>query len=208
MSWQSETRAWAMASAVAFSLGAIGYRVLTLPKLPDVAPIVAHIDVATGAWAKASDQQVRSVAAIERDLRAQMWHVDRTLTTVDGTLRTAQGTLAVTGRQIERIGPLLDSARGATEQIGPLLNQAQVSVASIPPAVTDFREFMQRPDLLETLSNVQAMTRSGAGIVEDGRLVADKAKNDFLKPVPWYLWPVKKGSQLIDIGAAIARHTP
>lgn len=215
MTWQSETRAWALAIAGAFALGAVGFRVLTLPQIPDVTPIVAHLDAATGAWANASKQQVQSVAAIERDLRAEMWHIDRTLLTVNDTLRTAQGTLtgatvavSTVNEQMKAVGPLLASARQATDAISPTLQAAQGALGSIQPAVTDFQDFLKQPTLMETLSNVNRMTGSGAAIIGDAQKVSDKMTADYLKPVPWYLKPIKRGGEIIDITAAIARHTP
>ena len=207
MTWQSEVRAWAVASAAAFALSAIGYRVV---KAPDLSGVVSHIDTATGAWSDASKQQVQSVAAIERDLRAEMWHLDRTLTTVDGTLRTAQGTLSgvteavgTANKQLASVGPLLDSARTATDSIAPVLQ-------TLPPAVTDFRSYMaqDQPALLATLNNVESVTNSTAGIVADARKVSDKVTANYLKPVPWYMWPLKRMGEVWDISAAIARHTP
>ena len=215
MTWQSEIRAWALASAGVFCLSATGYRVMTLPKLPDLNATVRHLDAATGAWADASKQQVQSVAAIERDLRAEMWHLDRSLTTVDGTLTAAQGaiggvqaTLTVTNEQLAHVGPLLDSARAATDSIPPVLASTRATIDAIPPAVTDFRDFLKQPAILDTLNNVDRMTGSGAGIANDAQKVSDKMTSDFLKPVKWYMYPIKKGGELIDIGSAIARHTP
>lgn len=215
MTWQSEVRAWALALAGAFALSTIGYRVLTLPKVPDLNGIVTHIDAATGAWSAASKQQVQSVAAIERDLRAEMWHVDRSLTTVDGTLRVAQGTLSeltetvgTANRQIASVGPLLDSARTATDAIPPVLRSLPPMVDEANGAVTDFRQFMQRPSLLDTIDNTGRITGSAAAIAGNAQKVSDKLTNDFLKPVPWYKVPFKYSGDFIDIAAAVARHTP
>jgi hypothetical protein len=58
------------------------------------------------------------------------------------------------------------------------------------------------------VSNGAAITGNANGIVGDFRQIADKETKDYLKPVPWYLYPVKKGGELIDIGAAVARHIP
>lgn len=214
MTWQSEVRAWALASAGVFALSAIGYRVV---KLPDINGTVNHINAATGAWSDASKQQIQSVAAIERDLRAEMWHLDRTLGIVDVTLRTAQGTLSgvteavsTTDKQLASVGPLLDSARAATDAIPSTLLAAQNTLTNGNGAVTDFRTYMaqDQPALAATLVNVQSVTNSTAGITEDARKVTDKMTQNYLKPVPWYMWPVKRLGDVWDISAAIARHAP
>jgi hypothetical protein len=215
MSWQSETRAWAMASAVAFCLCAVGYRVMTAPKLPDLNSTVAHIDAATGAWADASAQQVRSVAAIERDLRAELWHVDRLLLAGSQTLQAAQGAIDTANVQLTHVAPLLDATRGAVEAIPPALQRVTEDAEGIRPllanadgAVRDFRRFLTAPALADTLSNVDALTAAWARISTNGAKITDKMTADYFRPVPWYLYPVKKGSELLDIGAAAARHIP
>lgn len=214
-----ELRAWLVAAAAVFCLGTIGYRVWTAPKLPDLAPTVAHIDAATKAWSDASAQQVTSVSAIERDIRAQLWHVDRFLTAADGTLRAATGTINTANAQLAHVGPLLDSAKGAVDAVPPTLQQitqdASGVTAALPPllvnangAVTDVRAFINQQSLLESFQNVASMTGSWAGISGDAKKVADKATADFLKPVKWYMQPVKRSGQIMDITSAVARHTP
>lgn len=212
MNWQSETRAWGLAAAGLFCLCSIGYKVLTVPDLSaTVAQLngtLGNVNGATRAWSDASAQQVKSVAAIERDLRAEMWHVDRSLTTVDSTLTVAQGTIAgvrdtltVTNEQLAHVGPLLDSARAVTASLDPVISNAN-------GAVTDVRDFLTQPSLTALMVNTASMTASGAGILGDARTVADKETANFLKPVKWYMVPMKYTGEFIDIGAAIARHTP
>lgn len=215
MSRATEVRAWALASAGVFCLSAIGYRVMTAPTLPDLNPTVAHIDAATGAWANASAQQVRSVAAIERDVRVELWHVDRLLLDGSHAMQAAQGAIGTLNGQLTHVAPLLDSLRAASDSVPPAVQHMTETTDGIRPiltnadgAVTDVRRFLMQPALTDTLTNAAAVTGSAAGIMEDGRKVADKTTADFLKPVPWYLWPIKRGSQILDIGAAVARHTP
>jgi hypothetical protein len=215
MTWQSETRAWAVASAAAFCLSAVGARVLTAPKLPDLNPTVKHIDDATGAWAHASSQQVASVAAIERDLRVELWHVDRLLTAGSGTLQAAQDAIETANGQLTHVAPLLDAATVTVASIAPAIKQITDDADGIRPilanadgAVTDARAFINQKPLTETLGNIDRLTGEWAAISGDFRQVSDKTTADYLRPVPWYLWPVKRSGELLDIGAAVARHTP
>lgn len=215
MTWQSEVRAWALASAGVFCLGAIGYRVLTLPKIPDLTSTVTHIDAATGAWSNASAQQATSVSAIERDVRAELWHVDRVLLDGSAALHSAQGAIDTANGQLTHVAPLLDAARDAAASVPPAVQQIAGDADGIRPilanvdgAVTDVRWFIRQPQLADTVGNVASMTQSWAAISIDGRKVTDKMTADYLKPVPWYLWPVKRSGEILDIGAAVARHTP
>lgn len=204
-----------MASAVAFCLSAIGYRVMTAPKLPDLSSTVAHIDAATGAWSKASAQQVESVSAIERDVRAQLWHVDRFLNAGTNMLTAAQGAIDTANVQLTHVAPLLDATRGAVDAIPDTLKHVNDAADGVKPllasadgAVGDFRRFLTAPALTHTIVNVDDLVGSWAAISADGRKVTDKMTADYFKPVPWYLYPVKKSSEILDIGAAVARHTP
>lgn len=209
MNWQTELRAWVVASAAIFALSAIGYRVMTAP---DLAPVVAHLDKATGAWADASAKQAESMTAIQRDVRTQLWHVDRLLNDGSNTLKAARGTFNTLNDQLTHVGPLLDSTRDAVNAIPPAIKQitddTRPVLAQADGAVADVRKFITAPALTDTLGNVATITGNAAAITTDGRKVSDKMTADFLKPVPWYMWPIKKGSQLLDIGSAVARHTP
>lgn len=215
MSIPSEIRAWAVASAAAFCLCAIGYRVITAPKIPDLTATIAHIDAATGTWSNASAQQASSVSAIERDVRAELWHVDRVLLDGSKTLQEAQGAIDTANGQLTHVAPLLDATRSAVDAIPSAVKQIADDADGIRPilanadgAVTDVRWFIRQPALTDTIGNVSSMTASWAAISVDGRKVTDKVTADYLKPVPWYLWPVKRSGELLDIGAAVARHTP
>lgn len=215
MTWQSEVRAWAAASAAAFCLCAIGYRVITAPKIPDLTDTIAHIDAATGTWSNASAQQASSVSAIENDVRAELWHVDRVLNAGQNTLKSAQVAIDTANVQLTHVAPLLDAARDAAASVPPAVKQIADDADGIRPilanadgAVTDVRWFIRQPALADTIGNVSSMTASWAAISIDGRRVTDKVTADYLKPVPWYLWPVKRSGELLDIGAAVARHAP
>lgn len=193
-------------------MSTIGARVLTAPPIPDLSPTVKHIDAATGAWASASAQQVASVAAIERDLRAELWHVDRFLTTGSGTLQAAQGAIDTLNLQLTHVAPLLDAATVTVASIPPAVKQVTNGITPVlinaDGAITDVRAFIDQKPLTETLGNIDKLTGEWAAISGDFRQVSDKTTADYLKPVPWYLWPVKRSGELLDIGAAVARHTP
>jgi len=198
--------------AVAAMCSLISWRVY---KLPDLTHTVANIDAATGAWSKASAAQAASVSAIERDIRAELWHVDRTLVTVDGTLTTAQGTLgAATGAvntanaQLTHVGPVLDETQATIAQLQNPIAQANERLAQLKQPIDDLHAtllpsqvLISDPAIKGTLDHVDAVTG-------DIAKVSDKMTADYLKPVPWYMWPVKRIGEIWDISAAVARHTP
>lgn len=100
-----------------------------------------------------------------------------------------------------RLGGSADAATATIRDLQPL-------AASLRRSVDDFDALVTAQDWLTALHHIDGMAASGDGILADGRKVADKATADFLRPVPWWKQPIKKGGELIDIGAALARHTP
>ncbi|MDE2099238.1 MAG: hypothetical protein KGL39_18435 [Patescibacteria group bacterium] len=107
-----------------------------------------------------------------------------------------------------RLGGTADAASTALGTANTTIQQMQPLTASLRRSVEDFDALVTAPDWLSALHHVDGMAASGDGILADARRVADKETADWLKPVPWWKQPIKKGGQLIDITAAIARHTP
>ena len=106
---------------------------------------------------------------------------------------------------------LTGTAQGATDTLAegkrtiaaaqPLLAQLTANGASLQATTDTINDILKRQAIGKLLDNA-------AGISGDFRTIADKATADFIRPVPWWQQPIKKSGQLIDIGAAIARHTP
>lgn len=220
MNWQTELRAWAVALAAVFCLSAIGYRVVTAP---DLSPTVARANTALdtvnhpcapgpcGTLANV-DKLVVKVGDIAVDTQRQIRQsgklIDAASQSLTSTSAHLDAAIDTANSQLTHLGPLMDSARAATDSIPPAVGSVAPLLTNADGAVGDFRRFMTAPALTGTISNVDAMTASWAATSGDLRKVADKMTADYFKPVPWYLYPVKKGSELLDIGAAVARHTP
>lgn len=156
-----------------------------------------------------------------------------TLATIDKAV-TKAGDAVVTTQLEERatvphVLAAMDSFKDSAARLGgtadaatSAIGTAQTSIAAIQPVlgalerdadaanktVTDFDALVSSPDLSHALSHVEGMTASGDGILADAKKLADKETADWLKPHPWWQAPIAKGGQLIDITAAIARHTP
>jgi hypothetical protein len=190
---------------------------MTAPALPDLNPTVAHIDTATGEWSKASAQQVQSVAAIERDIRAQLWHVDRLLNAGDTTLQAATGAINTANTQLTHVAPVLDAARGSLEAIPPAIkeitNDAKAPLASFDASMTDLqgliasgKALVSDPHVTGLIAHADGLVGHAEAITGDLQVVADKETKDFIAPVKWYMIPLKRAGQLWDIGAFAARH--
>lgn len=119
---------------------------------------IAHVNQASAAWADASAQQVKSFAAIERDIRVEMWQVDRTLQAASSA--------------IDHVGPLLDSTRATTEQATATLkttqetvqalqapiDQANATLAALQPVIAHTDALVSDPKLTATIANVESTT--------------------------------------------------
>ena len=114
-------------------------------------------------------------------------HLSSTADALTGTAQGATDTLAEGKRTIAAVQPLLA--------------QLTANSASLQTTTDTLNDVLKRQAIGKFLDNA-------AGISGDFRTIADKATADFIRPVPWWQQPIKKGSQIIDITAAIARHTP
>ena len=101
-----------------------------------------------------------------------------------GTLNAATGTLTVIQTQA---GPLMASYKDAGDNLNALLKDEAIH---------------------RTLANLDATTQNLGGITLDARLVSDKISADYLKPKTAWGRIGHVGLDLLDIGAAGARHVP
>ena len=133
-------------------------------------------------------------------------------------------------RQVAQSSTLVDSAAGAINSAASdvhtmardgsaTLRTANTSIAAFQPlaasltrnsddlngSIHRFNTLLDSKDLADGLHNVASMTGSGAGILADGKQVADKAREDYLKPkTPW----MRVGTttlDLIHLGAWVTR---
>ena len=141
------------------------------------------------------------VTAAMDELGLAAKHLSSASDSLSGTASALKGTAdALTG-----------TAQGATETLAegkrtiaaaqPLLSQLTANGISIQTTTDTLNDVLKRQAIGKLLDDA-------AGISGDFRTIADKATADFIRPVPWWQQPIKKSGQLIDIGAAIARHTP
>jgi hypothetical protein len=217
--------------ALGFS-GALCFLVITgimLYKLPVVSSLLAHADqaannavTATGVIANASAEQTKQAVAIERDIRGLAWHVDRTLLGVNRLTGSGAALLNTANDQLAHLGPLLDSIKrtsdavpGTLSHLNDAADASRTTIAKVgddADAVRARIEDQRITDLIAyldgTAKHVEGISASGETIMANGAKVTTKLTNDFLKPVPWWKWPIQKANDILDIGAAAARHAP
>jgi hypothetical protein len=120
---------------------------------------------------------------------------------VTGTANAATGTL---GQARVDLGTMNDSI-AATK---PLLEASTATIGRLGVASDDLDTLLKRKAIGDLLDQFAGIATHGNAIAGDFQQVADKARADYLRKTPWYLQPVKRAGDIMDISAAIARHTP
>jgi hypothetical protein len=178
---------------------------------PDLKPTLDAISGPRGTLWQANKAIVKIGDAIVTTQMAERNIAPHTISAVDSLKVAAQTLSAASGALAGTANAATESAQALTVALG-IANQtigaAQPVLANSDAAVDDLRALLKNQAITATLTNVQSMTAQGSAILGDARMVADKARENYLKPIPWYLWPVKRSGQILDIGAAVARHAP
>lgn len=145
---------------------------------------VANLTAATAQWQAASKAQADSVTAIERDVRAEMWHVDRSLTGLDSTLASAGTAIDTLNEQEKAVGPLLGSAKAAIDGIPPMTLAFTATIANADGGISDARAFYasNQKNAADLLANVTAGTATGDHMLAIADQVETKATKDYLHP--------------------------
>lgn len=132
------------------------------PALENIAQVTAVIE-------QASQAQAQSAAQIERDIRAETWHLDRSLTALDKTV-SAYGTIPEHLNKVADAGTETAQAATVTIQAGkPLLESGTRAVDASTLAVEHFDKLVSDPIWLETGKHVEGMTASGDLILADAQ---------------------------------------
>jgi hypothetical protein len=93
------------------------------------------------------------------------------------------------------------TANAAIASIQPLAEASTRTIDSLDARIRD-------PRIDALMDHIRGVSESSDAIAGDLRQVADKETKDFLRPTKWYLVPLKRGGQVIDIVSAIARNAP
>jgi hypothetical protein len=206
MSLSSELRAWTLASAGVFALSGIGWKVWTAPKVPDLAPTLDAINRPCGLQGKPCgtladlNRTFATVRGAVGTVETAGRHYDKQLSTLDkqeatlfqdihGTAKDARGAIA-------DVRTTVNTANNALGHVAPVLDGTTTALASVQSdtdalhtRLTDPRIDSLMDSLNSTGRNVEGMTGSGAGILDDGHKLADHYEKmiDNPKLSPWYV---------------------
>ena len=108
-----------------------------------------------------------------------------------------------------------DAATGTLTAATDTLGEGKRTIAAAQPLLAaytqsgnDMDALLKRKAIGDLLDNLAGVTAHGNAIAGDFQQVADKARADYLRPVPWYMQPLKKSSDVLDIAGLLSRHIP
>jgi|SRR5579859_2372504 len=176
---------------------------------------LTNLDKGTAVWAASAKSQAGAIEDLATDAHGMLSHANTAFDGVAGVAQHTQGTadaatslLASAKRSTDAIPATLEDVNDVLGSSRSLLLSGTALLASGNKTNADLQSLLESHAIQNTLDNVAAITANSNGVMVDFRKVADKETADWLKPVPWWKQPIAKGGQLIDIAAAIARHTP
>lgn len=130
------------------------------PKPHAVDPVIGNLNQATGAWAASSKQQAQSAAAIERDVRVQLWQLNRYWPKLS----------AVTDNLTQELGFLQQTTNAATDLTQALETDAETAngtIAAAKPVLdnyaaagADLDRLLKSQDLAEAISGVAGTSQN------------------------------------------------
>jgi len=169
---------------------------------------MANLDTATKVWAGSATAQSQAVTDLTTDAHGTLSQVNKLAASMNQSaldLHEELGALHKTTDQATRLAAALSAS---AETANTTIAAAQPALAVYARTGEDLDALLKDEAIHRTIANVAGMTDQGNAILFDFRQVADKETADWLRPVPWWKKPIQKGGALIDIGAAVARHTP
>lgn len=115
----------------------------------------------------------------------------------------------------EHLNKTADAGTGTLNAATATLGEGQRTIAAFQPLVAaytqdgyDLDALLKDQAIHTLLANLVSATSQGNAILIDFRQVADKARENYLRPIPWWQQPIHRAGDIIDITAAVARHTP
>lgn len=167
-----------------------------------------NLDKGTAVWAASAKDQAGAIQDLATDAHGTLSEANQSL----ASIRPVASALALDAESLNRTSDaataLVQALTADAQTVNDTIQSAQPLLQASTRTVDHFDALIQSPNLTDALAHVNGMADQGNQILTDFRQVADKERADWLKPVPWWKQPIKKSSDLLDIGAAISRHVP
>lgn len=195
MTFQSELRAWLLTVAGIATLGAIAFRVMTAPPIPDLAPVVAKanhtLDLINAPCSPGPCGPIENVSklttkigdvAVVAQIQAQQSGklVNAASQSLEGVSAEARADLTTLNTQESQIGPLLASLKASSDSIPPAIAAVQ---ATAQQGTIDLASLN---DLLKSKAVNQTISGLGETAQNTGKITGDlyAFENRYLNPPP------------------------
>lgn len=200
----AEMRAWALAGAgvlalfaVVFALGTIGWRVMTAPQLPDLAPTLqainrpcpgkgekhpapcgtladvnrtlASIRGTFGQIELAANHENANLTALDMQERQLAQDAHQTLQQAAGAIGGVQAAVTTANAQMEYVGPLLESLRASSDAVPPTLAAVQGMAVQGGAAFGSLRDLAADQHIREMVAHFDGMSASGDKMLADAQ---------------------------------------
>lgn len=160
-----------------------------------------------GSFLDAGTTTIKSLGKTSDALRKQIKPTAQSLqnaaNSATGLTNQATATLKTTQTTILGLQPLETASTGEVNALHATTDTANGLLANVNKQVT-----ADSKPINSLLVHSAASMAHFDRISYDGQRVSDKLAADFLRRTPWWKWPIKEFGNTMDIGAAIARHTP
>jgi hypothetical protein len=168
----------------------------------------SNLDRATGAWADSAKAQAAAIQDVTLAMQGTMSSVDLTLASVRSNSDALNG-------EIGALHKTTDAATGSLKALTETVQTANGTIAAGKPLLEAYTrsgndlDALLKDDAIHRTLNYTADTMGDFhAITFDFARVTHAETERFLKPVPWWKWPLARAGQFIDIGAAVARNMP
>jgi hypothetical protein len=210
-------REWIKTLFICAALSVVGYQVWTngqrIKQTTDqLQPVIANVNVAAQNLADASGDESDAVRQQIADLRQLTGQATALLGQTTTTVQALNGPINGLGRSLDDVGSLAEALKGTVEAARPVVLALQPLPAKVGAAVdayaqagVDLDAQLKNDAVRKTLTHIESITDSGAGIMADSKRITDKVTADYMKPVPWYLVPVHRLGETWDIAAFAAK---
>jgi hypothetical protein len=174
---------------------------VTCGTLAQIGQTTKNMGIVAGLAAEQVKQTQPMIVAATNSIQSSSEHINGVADSLTKTANSASGLLQTAKTAVAGFQPVLRSAKLEVDD----LRTATLSVNAVAVSVNNR---VNSPYVTNMMASVSGMSAHWNAISGNFELVTNKFRKDYLAPTPWWKWPIKEFGNTMDIGAAIARHTP
>jgi hypothetical protein len=174
VTWQTEVRAWALASAGVFCLGAVGYRVYTLPKLPDLSPTLTKLNLELDEAHRLTLEAGLTAMEARKASAKESSYLDRWNSQLSATMTDAQGVMVQTSETLAAMQGTVTALQAPITQATATLQAAQRSTEALQPIMAHLDTLVTNPQIADTIAQTDTTMKHIDVVTGDLQFEADK----------------------------------